>query len=388
MKKICLPGLRALLVLGLTLCLCLPAFADGMPDDAPLTFSDGVFSAGAGVRGVFLTEVPEEDVALLCLGGRQLRAGDAVPVRDLPRLTLIPAAENGGEAAICFLPVGEDGILEAAVLTMHIQPAGDQPPRALDLELETYRNIPNTGVLRAVDEEDGPLTYQLAVRPKRGTVELDPDGSFTYTPKKNKVGEDSFSFTATDGAGNVSEPGVVRIRILKPSDAQTFSDLAPEAQFPALWLRETGLFGGELLNDRLSFGPEKTVTRGEFMVMLMAMQGIEPDIGLQRSGFADEADAPLWMRPYLASAMRRGIVQGSRTERGLCFLPGKDVTAAEAEEMLARVLERETASSVRDEAAQIWAEGALLQAAGISGADRPLTRMEAARLLYQASLVA
>ncbi|MFR8332989.1 MAG: Ig-like domain-containing protein [Oscillospiraceae bacterium] len=47
------------------------------------------------------------------------------------------------------------------------------------------------------------------------------DGAFTHTPKKNKVGKDSFSFTATDEAGAVSNEATVTIEILKPLDNTT-----------------------------------------------------------------------------------------------------------------------------------------------------------------------
>lgn len=83
-------------------------------------------------------------------------------------------------------------------------------PVCEDGTLETYKNIANTGTLSATDQEDQELTYQLVKEPKRGTVELHTDGSFTYTPDKNKVGKDSFVFTATDPAGNVSNEACVK----------------------------------------------------------------------------------------------------------------------------------------------------------------------------------
>ena len=63
---------------------------------------------------------------------------------------------------------------------------------------ETYKNLEATGTLKAKDPEGGKLTYTVVQAPKRGEVVLGEDGAFTYTPKKNKVGTDSFSFTVTD----------------------------------------------------------------------------------------------------------------------------------------------------------------------------------------------
>ena len=133
-------------------------------------------------------------------------------------------------------------------------------------------------------------------------------------------------------------------------------------------MRETGLFGGELISDRLSFGPDRTVSRGEFLAMVMDLQGIDPEIGLQVSGFADADQAAAWLRPYLASALRRGLIDGEQSPEGLVFRPNEPISKAEAAALVARVFETE----------------APLPAALTNAPDEPLTRLEAARLLYQA----
>ena len=157
--------------------------------------------------------------------------------------------------------------------------------------------------------------------------------------------------------------------IRKPTDAQTFADLDRDQQFAALWMRETGLFGGELISERLSFGPEQTVSRGDFLAMVMDLEGIEPEIGLQVSAFADAEDAAPWLRPYLASALRRGLIQGERSAEGLVYRPNEAVTVAEAAALTARVFDTELA----------------IPAACADSPEVPLTRMQAAELLYEAS---
>ena len=46
------------------------------------------FSTGGeqGVRGIFVTAVPEEDLAAVMLGSRVIRPGDVLCSEDLPRL--------------------------------------------------------------------------------------------------------------------------------------------------------------------------------------------------------------------------------------------------------------------------------------------------------------
>jgi hypothetical protein len=59
------------------------------------------------------------------------------------------------------------------------------------------------GVLAgATDDDSSPLTQLKAVRTTQashGIATVNPDGSFTYTPNKNFVGTDTFTFKANDG---------------------------------------------------------------------------------------------------------------------------------------------------------------------------------------------
>ena len=368
----------AALALALCCCLILPAAADGGDGPAEASaeyqaepglycFSREELDGRESLEGVFLTAVPAPEQAELLLGGRVLRAGDAVSRADLARIRV--EARSGGEAAVRFLPFEDGRLGEDAVRTFHLERAEDEAPVALAGELETWRNLPNKGQLKATDDGDGPLRFALEERPRRGDVELAEDGSFIYTPRKNKVGEDSFRFTVCDEAGNVSAPATVKVTIRKPTDAQTFADLDRDEQFEALWLRETGLFGGETVSDRLSFGPAHSVARGEFLAMVMDLAGIDPEIGLQVSGFADGEEAAAWLRPYLASALRRGLIRGERGPEGLVFRPNEPITRSEAAALCARTLGAEEA----------------LPASFTDAPNAPLTRMEAARLLYEAS---
>lgn len=357
-------GLGLLAVLMLSLPVAADSAADAtLPEDGVYCFSREELDARAELSGVFFTQLPTAKQAVVRLGKRVLRVGDAISRADLSRLTLEPV--GGGEVSLSFLPFEEGHLGEESVMTFHFETVEDVAPVAENGSLETWRNLPNTGTLKG--NGTGELSFQLANQPRRGTVELNPDGSFTYTPKKNRVGEDSFSFTVTDAAGRVSEPATVRVTIRKPTDAQTFADLDRDEQFEAIWMKESGLYGGEMISERLSFGPEQTVSRGDFLAMVMDLEGIDPEIGLQVSGLADEADAPAWLRPYLASALRRGLIQGETSSDGLVFRPNQPITEAEAIALVTQARGTEDA----------------LPTAFSELPTTPLTRKKAAELLYQ-----
>ena len=56
------------------------------------------------------------------------------------------------------------------------------------------------GVLANDTDVDGnPLTAALVTGPAHGTLALNANGSFTYTPTANYNGADSFTYTASDG---------------------------------------------------------------------------------------------------------------------------------------------------------------------------------------------
>lgn len=124
--------------------------------------------------------------------------------------------------------------------------------------METYKNIANTGALAASDEDGDALTYQIVRAPKRGSVELADDGSFTYTPAHNKVGRDSFVYTATDRRATSPTRRGVKIKIVKPTDAATFADLAGDPlEYRAMALKDMGVYGGRQIA-RASFASPRT----------------------------------------------------------------------------------------------------------------------------------
>lgn len=379
--------------------LALPAAAQVRTVDptAQFCFSQDDFTSAAA-DGIFLTSVPQETLATVRYGSRVLKAGDALPTEALGDLTLEAKCVTAQEVTIGYCTLS-DGVLSGVQeLTLSILPKEDQPPTAEDGSLETYKNIAGSGTLSAADPEGKPLTYNLVKEPKRGSVELHEDGTFTYTPDKNKVGKDSFTYTVTDSGGNTSEEAKISIEIRKPTDKATYADMDgdPDA-FYAMWLKEAGLFTGATVGGNLCFEPEKTVSRGEFLVMVMKLVDAQADETGLTSGFSDEAATPVWLQPYIVSALGSGMISGVSSEDGVVFRPEAALSRAEAAVMLQNVLQlpaptAKTVFSQTDaDAVPAWAADATaaLSAAGISLGDTAqadaITRREVAKLLYEVS---
>ncbi len=106
---------------------------------------------------------------------------------------------------------GSGGLFAVARLLSDTPPPANTPPVAVDdtyiangpIACPTPSSTIDTapGVLRNdTDEEGNPLTAQLVNPPTRGTVTLNPDGSFFYvTSDCGLTGTDSFTYRASDG---------------------------------------------------------------------------------------------------------------------------------------------------------------------------------------------
>lgn len=338
--------------------------------------------------GIFVTAVPDDGLARIRLGSRTIRVGDVLAVSSLESLRLQPVDPAGKEATLCYQPIHGACLGAPTRLTVRIRSGKNEAPIASDSEFETYKNIPNDGKLKGSDPENAALIFRLEQPPKRGTVSLKEDGSFTYTPNKNKVGQDSFTFTVTDEAGNTSQPAAVKIQILKPTEAKEFADMENSSDcFEAMWLTEAGLSSGRNISGLHCFCPEDAVSRGEFLLMVMKLSGVEALEEQSVSCFADCQES--WMQTHLSSAMAGGLITGEGSTEGLVFRPNDPVTKQEAAVMLQNMLRLPVPAAAYDCDCNAWSCEAVtaLSAAGLSveSDDAALTRTEAAKLLYEAS---
>jgi hypothetical protein len=359
------------------------AIAATVECDDVYCFTPVDFSQDQQLTGICITGLPDSKTGTVMLGSRVLRPGDILTVEQITQMTFVPLmTQDDQDATLTYLPIYENRVAKETVMTMSIRGKEDKAPVALDSSMETYKNLANEGKLNVTDPEGKKLTYSLTRQPKRGTVTIREDGTFLYTPKKNKVGTDSFTYTAVDPAGKVSREATVTVQILKPADGARYSDTS---KFTAEWLRNTGIFEGEKLGDDLCFQPHKTVSRGEFMAMLVKVLDLPMDDSATYTGFTD--DAPNWLKPYLAAALRAGVTEN--WPDGAVFAQSEAITGTEAALLVQNSLDLTVSVlSGKDESdLPTWAATAMQAMAenGIHLDIDTMTRAEAADLLYQIS---
>lgn len=379
-----------LAALGCVVGLCAGATALEVDCDSVYCFTAEDFAQEEPLAGICITGLPDASTGTVMLGHRVLRQGDILTADQISQMTFAPLlTQTDADAVVSYLPIYENRVAPGASMTISIRGKEDKAPVAEDSSLETYKNLPNEGLLKVTDPEGKPMTYTLIRKPRRGEVTIREDGSFVYTPKKNKVGVDSFTFTATDPAGNVSREATVTVQIMKPTDASQYTDMTGSScRFAAEWMKNTGLFVGERIGGALCFREDQPVSRGEFLTMMIQALNIPVDETLTYTGYSDEV--PAWLKPYLAAALRAGVTTNLPSGETGVFGAEEAITGGEAAVMLQNAMELSVTTSAlseMDDAQPQWAMPAV-QAMNENGialtATDTLTRGQVAQILYQA----
>ncbi|HVR66868.1 MAG TPA: Ig-like domain-containing protein, partial [Verrucomicrobiae bacterium] len=123
-----------------------------------------------------------------------------VVINDDGTLTYTPALDFSGTDTITYAVKDSHGGTATATVTVTVNPVND-PPVSADDAFTTDEDVAVTGSVLGNDSDpDGDkLTALLIAGPEHGTLQLNADGTFTYTPDTNFNGADKFTYQANDG---------------------------------------------------------------------------------------------------------------------------------------------------------------------------------------------
>ncbi|MBE6948615.1 MAG: hypothetical protein E7456_02090 [Ruminococcaceae bacterium] len=255
-------------------------------------------------------------------------------------------------------------------------------PIAENIEVKTYKNVAVTGNVSATDPDGESVTFYISEAPKKGELTFSQDGSFQYTPYEEIKGKDCFYYYAVDEKGGVSNEATVKIIIEKQKTEVWYSDLLEdEGHYAALVLAENGVYTGECIGNEYFFGGETAVTKGRFLAMCMKLCGAEAVEGVVETGFSDDGDIPMWVKPYAAAALMTGVIDASQTELNAHTA----ITKGEAMVILDGVMNiTDVICHEEDGVMQAFANLSACNIVGedaASGVDTELTMAEAAEML-------
>lgn len=135
-------------------------------------------------------------------------------------VSYMPNANFNGTDTFTYTVRDLDGnVSNNATVTITVTPVNDAPIGVADAyttPVDTALNVIAPGVLQNdTDVDSATLTASQVTGPTQGTLTLNADGSFAYTPNAGASGNDTFTYVANDGLLN-SAPTQVTITISTP----------------------------------------------------------------------------------------------------------------------------------------------------------------------------
>jgi VCBS repeat-containing protein len=235
---------------------------------------------------------------------------------------------------------GQGGFATATVL-ITVLGVNDAPTAAIDayfMDEDSSLDVLASGVLANDSDPDGdPLTAVLVDGPANGSLTLNDDGSFNYTPNANFNGTDSFTYKANDGLAD-SNPAAVSIAVNSVAEATTTtltsSSPVTITNVPVLLTATVGSASGtptgsvQFLVDGFAYGSPVALVGGSASIELNGLFAGQYTVSALYSGDGDfaasagvtaQAVSPAPTEVRVTSLMNPAEYGGSGTLFGLAF---------------------------------------------------------------------
>ncbi|MCP4106828.1 MAG: tandem-95 repeat protein [Desulfobacteraceae bacterium] len=145
--------------------------------------------------------------------------------------TYTPEADWNGTDSFTYKAGDGSTDSGAATATVTVSAVNDAPAAGSDkytTDEDTALTVEAPGILaNDTDTEGASLTVSEFTEPSNGSLELNSDGSFTYTPKPDWNGTDTFTYKAGDGSAD-SETASAEITVTAVDDPPYAAKLMPD----------------------------------------------------------------------------------------------------------------------------------------------------------------
>ena len=194
-------------------------------------------------------------------------AGAPSAVTAAPR-ALATVSTPAGAAASSFADVLGDllgpiqAFIDGAALLVR-RTLFNEAPTVSPIQLTGQTEGPITGTIGAVDPEDDPLAFTIEGSPRYGTVAVNRNGEYTYTPGPDFAGTDSFSVTATDTGFHIN-----LLDPFRPAGTSASVSVARGAVAPALRFQFVYGSGSQFWSPQARAALESAATQlGSYLVV-------------------------------------------------------------------------------------------------------------------------
>jgi VCBS repeat-containing protein len=153
------------------------------------------------------------------IASRQWTFQDGAPATSNEATPSVTFASEGSKT-VTLTVTDNEGASDSETKQVSVAPAAPPPNQAPIAGNDAFSTpgggqgvtVPVPGVLaNDSDPDGGAVSAVTASDPALGSVSLNPDGSFTYTPDLGATGSDSFTYAASDGS--LTTPATVTITI-------------------------------------------------------------------------------------------------------------------------------------------------------------------------------
>lgn len=327
--------------------------------NATFSASDFDLTLGKKVDSITVLTLPNSADGTLYLGENPVQINQTIKRRHLSSLVFEPSDASETAASFSFT---SDGTYSVTCEINILDDMNSAPKISTgSVSVAAIGGVSTVVNVSASDADKDNIDYFVTDFPEKGIVTVADDGTIVYTPDSEKRGKDSFTVYARDEYGNWSEPASVSIKISKNETGFEYSDLEGLAVYSdAIKLSTSGIMSGTVKDGKLCFEPDETVTREEFITMLMKAIGLDDIPEISDVGFADDESISKDALKYCRAAKKLGIVNGSSVNGKIYFNPKSEITQAEAAVMLNNLIQVD--ESVSKSAVAVFAEESIVPA--------------------------
>lgn len=299
-----------------------------------LNKSDFEKAVGADISYISLSSLPSPEDGRLCLNGVDVIEGQTIAISGLQYLVFAPTekAKSAEFKVKCAVGGWTDVDIPCRI---SITDSKNGSPTLASVSTETMSGICCVASPRIYDPDGDTAVLSVVKYPQNGSVRISGNKVY-YTPINGYTGTDTMIVVATDIYGNASPETELSFMVSKNTASIIFEDMKNDAAHAAaISLAEKSVVAFTQKDGKYYFSPAGSVSRIDFMVMLLSAAGVNTDTDLPVSlKFDDINNVNSAKLSYLKKAADMGIIGlGDKS-----FSPDGAITRMTAAEWVCKLL--------------------------------------------------